>query len=227
MANKEKLEQLTGYINKLAKLTEDIYEREIYPVSFFSQACDVTNKIQEILHQIEIDQIELFERQMKEHQAQIQTIQQLKTKNGLLKQSTLPPQHAESDSTDNTTQVEDETHSTPVLNNTEENNAEKQTNSHTPIDEKLSFEIEHTDKKKEQNPLPDLRKTLRLNDRFRFCRELFSFNEGLMNRTFSELNSLESYNSSVDYIKEHFNWDLEDEVVSEFMIMLEKRFELQ
>jgi hypothetical protein len=73
-ANKEKLEQLLGYIKQLTSLTEEIFEREIYPVSFFSQAYDLTNTIQEELRRIELRQIELFEKQMQAHQAQIQSI---------------------------------------------------------------------------------------------------------------------------------------------------------
>ena len=74
MANKEKFEQLRQQINKLTALAEGISEREIYPVAFFSQAYDITNTIQEQLRQIELAQIELFERQMKEHQAQILSV---------------------------------------------------------------------------------------------------------------------------------------------------------
>lgn len=226
MANKEKLEQLTGYINKLTKLTESIYEREIYPVSFFSQAHDVTNRIQEVLHQIEIDQIDLFEHQMKEHQAQIQNVQYLKKKNELSEQSTsLPP--SQPASADNITQTGYETHPVSVLVpdvNTEENNQDEQITQQIPVDEKPSPEVEYTDKEK---TLSDIRKALRLNDRFRFCRELFSSDESLMNQTFSALNRLDSYNSSMSYIKENFNWNLDDEVVSEFMEIVEKRFEQQ
>lgn len=229
MANKEKLELLTGYINKLTKLTESIYEREIYPVSFFSQAYDVTSRIQDALHQIEIDQIELFERQMKEHQEQIQNIQNLKKKAELSEQS-IPPPLSESATNDNIAPTEYEMYPVPALaleTNIEEENQDEQTTLQIPVTEKLLTEVEYTDKKTMEKTLPDIRKTLRLNDRFRFCRELFSSDESLMNRTFSALNSLDSYNSSISYIKENFDWSPEDEVVSEFMEIVEKRFEQQ
>jgi hypothetical protein len=71
MADKEKLDELIVQIRKLLKLMDEIYERDIYPVSFFSQAYDGTSKIQELLKEIEVAQIALFEKQIKEHQAQI------------------------------------------------------------------------------------------------------------------------------------------------------------
>ncbi|MDR2233265.1 MAG: hypothetical protein LBE56_09100 [Tannerella sp.] len=76
MTNKERLEMLIEQIKRLATMSEEILEREIYPVSFFSQAYDIANKIQEDLHQMEVVQIELFEQQMRAHQAQIQSIPQ-------------------------------------------------------------------------------------------------------------------------------------------------------
>jgi len=77
ITNKERVAQLIEQIKRLETLTEEIRERDIYPVSYFSQAFDMTGKIQESLQQIEIYQIELFERQQKEHQAYIlSTVQQ-------------------------------------------------------------------------------------------------------------------------------------------------------
>ena len=51
----------------------------------------------------------------------------------------------------------------------------------------------------EKAKLTDLRKAFTLNDRFRFCRELFGGEEQQMNRVVSELNEICSYKtSSVD-----------------------------
>lgn len=270
MANKEKLEQLTDYINKLKKLAESIYEREIYPVSFFSQAFDITNKIQDSLHQIEIAQIELFEKQMKEHQAQIRNIQRVEKKQEttqttsmieekLLKTSSfddstqvilpktdhhitekdtivenkeaetgytspmIEEQLPEVSSFDDDTQVVSPKTGQPIIKEKIEptKKAEMQLPS---LVEKLQITSNSLDKKFEKKTLSDLKKAFTINDRFRFCRELFSSNENLMNQAFTELNNIESYNESVTYIKEHFNWNWEEEVATEFISMIEKRF---
>lgn len=316
MANKENLDQLTDYIDKLKKLTENIYEREIYPVSFFSQAFDVTHKIQESLHLIETAQIELFEKQMKEHQAQIRNIQCIEKKYEPVKTtSSIDEKLLKSSSFDNSTQAtllkEDhriteketmienknaETEYTPpiinerlpeassfddstqvILSKTDHHVTEKETitenkktettqifpsiedqslkespladnpeiipsetdlnianqevaltkksETQLPIFEKKPQTVANSlDKKFEKKTLSDLKKAFTLNDRFRFCRELFSSNENLMNQTFSELNNIESYSDSIAYIKEHFDWNLEEEVAIEFISMIEKRF---
>lgn len=316
MANKENLDQLTDYIDKLKKLTENIYEREIYPVSFFSQAIDITHKIQDSLHLIEMAQIELFEKQMKEHQAQIRNIQRIEKKYEPVKttssiddqlsktssfdnstQATLPKEDhriteketmienknaeteytspmtnerlPEASSFDDSTQVilpktnhhvaeketmtedkkvettqilpaiEDQLSKVPPLADNPEiipsetaqdiTNKEidltKKTETQLPIFEKKPQTVTNSlDKKFEKKTLSDLKKAFTLNDRFRFCRELFSSNENLMNQTFSELNNIESYNGSIAYIKEHFNWNLDEEVAIEFISMIEKRF---
>lgn len=302
MANKEKLDQLTDYINKLKKLAESIYEREIYPVSFFSQAFDITNKIQDSLHQIEIAQIELFEKQMKEHQAQIRNIQRGEKKQETTqKTSMIEEKLSKTSSFDDSTQIilpktdhhvaEKETmienknaeteYTSPIINEqspeassfddstqvilsktghhvaeketiTEDKKAET-TQTFPTIEDQLSkvspladnpatipsetgqtqlpflekkpqTVVNSLDKKFEKKTLSDLKKAFTLNDRFRFCRELFSSSESLMNQTFSELNNIESYNASIAYIKEHFNWNLEEEVTIEFISMIEKRF---
>jgi len=224
MANKEKLELLTGYIHKLSKLTESVYEREIYPVSFFSQAYDITNKIQDSLHQIEVEQVELFEHQMKEHLAQIELIQQLKKKNTPSNQEIPLFEQIQSIKDNNSTLYsvnENEPTSLPDENEKDEQQILLQTS----IDEKQLSELDIINSYNEKSPLADFRKAFTLNDRFRFCRELFSSNENFMNQTISELNNLESYNDSVLYIKEHFDWNLDDGIVTEFIMLIEKRFE--
>jgi len=74
MADKEKLETLTAHISRLLALTDEIRELDIYPVSFFSRAYDLTGKINESLKDIEAAQIEQFEQQIRAHREQIGTI---------------------------------------------------------------------------------------------------------------------------------------------------------
>ncbi|MDR1524497.1 MAG: hypothetical protein LBS79_04430 [Tannerella sp.] len=49
-------------------------DSEIYPVSFFSQAFDLMQKIQSDFHTLEADQVEMFASQMKKHEALILSI---------------------------------------------------------------------------------------------------------------------------------------------------------
>jgi len=75
MSNQERLDQLIQHIDELAQLTASIRGTEIYPVSFFSRAFELTGKMQVDLHEMEIGQIELFDRQLRQHREQIRAFE--------------------------------------------------------------------------------------------------------------------------------------------------------
>ena len=76
MANNDKLRQIISNLQILSDLSNSMIDSEIYPVSFFSQAFDLIQKIQSDIHTLEADQVELFATQMKKHQALILSIHQ-------------------------------------------------------------------------------------------------------------------------------------------------------
>ncbi|MDR0697611.1 MAG: hypothetical protein LBG28_00105 [Tannerella sp.] len=76
MANNDKIQQIVSNIKLLNDLTNSMIDSEIYPVSFFSQAFDLMQKIQGDFHKLEAGQVELFASQMKKHQALILSIHQ-------------------------------------------------------------------------------------------------------------------------------------------------------
>jgi hypothetical protein len=99
-------------------------------------------------------------------------------------------------------------------------------------------EIQETEKIEEKGPLPitflgdkivktiyaDLKKSLSLNDRFRFQRDLFDNNIELMDNTLSDLNNFSSFQETMDYLQSYFAWNWEDESAQAFKELLEKRF---
>jgi hypothetical protein len=224
MENKEQLEQFVAYIKRLEKLTEDIREREIYPVAFFSEAFDVTNRMQALLHRMEVSELALFERQMKVHEAQIRSTGHLSEYVASSSDTPLPepqPQEVPPPSAPPATEK-------PVAPSLLPLTPRRDTPPPIPpppppkrMTEKPDGWLNETI---EKNRLADLRKAFTLNDRFRFCRDLFGKDENLMNRTIAELNVKTSYEASVAYLREQFNWNFEDETVAEFVAVLEKRF---
>ena len=186
MENKEQLEKLIVYIKRLTLLTEKTSEQEIYPVSFFSEAFDITCRMQELLHQMEVSALSLFERQMKVHQTQVRSVGRLSEPQSVVPQPVPPvPQQPP-----------------PVGGKP---------------DSRLNEAIE-------RKRLADLKKAFTLNDRFRFCRELFGRDEKRMNSVIADLNEKNSYEESIACLKEQFDWNFEDETVTEFIAILEKRF---
>ncbi|MDR0844293.1 MAG: hypothetical protein LBN71_03665 [Tannerella sp.] len=324
----------------LIKLTEGIYEKEIYPVSYFSQAFDLTAKIQEDLHQTEVSQIELFGELMNEHQAQILSIAHYLQKPLVSAKAAVqpvrPPVQPEKSPTQPVAPVTSEeqfatppeqpvvqsvvpatdsfappppppaaplqpvepeacpitppaqpvTLVTPPVETTvqpaaseeplvapvappvvpQEKQAEPPTSFtpppppppvfpkqeetvapvETPVKEEkkeITFTVSAPVQEKksiadiipekqtvslndvvERKNLSDLRKAFTLNDRFRFCRELFLYDEKRMNQTLAALNEKASFAASENYLKENFNWNFEDGTVVDFLAMIEKRF---
>jgi hypothetical protein len=70
----------------------------------------------------------------------------------------------------------------------------------------------------------DLKKSLSLNDRFRFLRNLFENNAGLMDKTLDDLNTFSSLQETLDYLNSRFSWDWGNEQAAAFKEILEKRF---
>ena len=76
----------------------------------------------------------------------------------------------------------------------------------------------------EKAKLTDLRKAFTLNDRFRFCRELFGGDEQQMNCVISELNETASYGQALVLLKNVTDWDFENDSVIDFLKLVERRF---
>ena len=76
MANNDKLKQIISNLQILSDLTTGMIDLEIYPVSFFSQAFDLVQKIHNDIHGLEAEQVEMFATQMKKHQDLILSIHQ-------------------------------------------------------------------------------------------------------------------------------------------------------
>ncbi|MDR3266707.1 MAG: hypothetical protein LBT24_03955 [Tannerella sp.] len=68
MANSDKLKQIISNLQNLNDLVVGVKDSELYPVSFFSNAFDLIQKLQNGFHTLEADQIEMFTSQMKKHQ---------------------------------------------------------------------------------------------------------------------------------------------------------------
>ncbi len=211
MTDKEQLTQLTGYIRKLVELTEQMHETEIYPVSFFTEAFDLTHKIQDHLHAIEVGQIELFDQKIREHQAQISSVDR-------------PVRRATADTAEAAHPLIPAAEEVPPTPSAAPSPVGRNT---APPAASPSFREKaepSLNDKMEKTKLTDLRKAFTLNDRFRFCRELFGGDEERMNRVVGELNETYSYETSLAHLKSVTDWDFENDSVLDFLKLVERRF---
>lgn len=70
----------------------------------------------------------------------------------------------------------------------------------------------------------ELRKALSLNDRFRFRRVLFAGNDADMNSVLEAIDKMDSYDKACDMLFATHKWDVNDEVVKEFLTIVELHF---
>jgi hypothetical protein len=70
----------------------------------------------------------------------------------------------------------------------------------------------------------DLTKSLTVNQRFMFLRDLFKGNETDMNRTLTNLNALQTLEEALDYLNDNYPVQWETESGIAFKELLEKRF---
>lgn len=236
MGDKEKMDYLLVDIRELEKLVASMRDAEIYPVSFFSQAYTITQKIVDNLQSIEADQLALFKEQMEKHRALIKKAERLEAEAALVTQmqeqesNYEPVQEMELPSVEELNE-EKESVATPaevtvVAEKTVSEPAASlsSASSHaTTLEQSLPHSIS-LNEVIQKKFLADFRKAFSLNDRFRFRRELFGGDEGRMNEAISDLNELQSFEESITYLDKKLKWNVEDEAVADFIKLLEKRF---
>ena len=71
----------------------------------------------------------------------------------------------------------------------------------------------------------DVKRSLSLNDRFYYQRELFDNDREAMNSMMLRLNAFDNYENTERYLREKTSWDFKDEKVKSFLELLKKGFE--
>ena len=70
----------------------------------------------------------------------------------------------------------------------------------------------------------DLRKSISLNDSFRFLRDIFGGDNELMNRILDQISEISSYESALAFLSSKIELDEEDDTTAYFLSMLQKYF---
>jgi hypothetical protein len=61
-------------------------------------------------------------------------------------------------------------------------------------------------------------------DRYRYSKELFGGDMGLLTQTIDVLDGMASLDEAISYIHSHFSWDEQNAAVADFLVLLENRF---
>jgi|GEM_PF-365132 hypothetical protein len=70
----------------------------------------------------------------------------------------------------------------------------------------------------------DLKRSISLNDRFLFQRELFNNDRNEMNHVMTMLNAFGAYAEAENYLREHKSWNFENQIVKDFLLVIKKGF---
>ena len=237
MANNDKLLQIISNIQVLNDLTKGMLDSEMYPVSFFSQACDLMQRIQRDLNTIEAEQVEMFAAQLKKHQELIFSIHQqmrhISTQHQALEKSVITPAVSKKPvimpaAPEKAAYVPaappESSENVPVYQEKPETVPTHQEKLVAPPETTFPDAAPSINDIIEKNKFSDLRRAFSVNDSFRYRKELFGGSEENMNKTMLTLNSKKSLRESIEFLEQKFHWDFNNPVVKDFIKILEIRF---
>jgi hypothetical protein len=76
----------------------------------------------------------------------------------------------------------------------------------------------------EGSSISDLKRALNINDRFMFQKELFNNDRELFFKSLDDLNSMNSFDSALEYMVQHFEWDFDEEITQRFVSLVMRRY---
>lgn len=98
------------------------------------------------------------------------------------------------------------------------------------LNDKLSKQVADVSllSKLRKKPIEDLVKSIGINERYLFTKELFKGNAEAFMQHVKAINSVNSYEEAQQYLEKevipHFNWDVNNPAVNEFLDLVQRRF---
>lgn len=240
---REYIDNLLANIKNLEEKFLAVKDEDAIPFSFFREAYNRTETIMRLLHELENLQIDEMRAQMEklilflsEVENNKKTIEKAAETGAIREVSEEETKAAQTKEVEKH-EVEKQERETAI-----ENVQQKLPNSTYAKDPVFSEykwpekkESEIRGKNKESSSLNDvisakpavldLIKSISLNDRFLFQRELFNNDREAMNAMMAMLNSFENYEDAEAYLRRNTSWDFEDQTVKDFLYAIKKGFE--
>jgi len=240
---REYIDNLLANIKNLEEKFLAVKDEDAIPFSFFREAYNRTETIMRLLHELENLQIDEMRAQMEklilflsEVENNKKTIEKAAETGAIREVSEEETKAAQTKEVEKQ-EVEKQERETAI-----ENVQQKLPNSTYAKDPVFSEykwpekkESEIRGKNKESSSLNDvisakpavldLIKSISLNDRFLFQRELFNNDREAMNVLMAKLNTFENYEDAEAYLRRNTSWDFEDQTVKDFLYAIKKGFE--
>jgi hypothetical protein len=197
MSLKKEIEQYLEQISVLEESFRKVKDLDALPVSFFSASLDILNQLKIGLYKLESSQLQMMAAHLNESKEKLET----SSTNSLTGE---PIQMKESVKMNKPAEFTGE-----IVKGIKEM---KETVS-VFLGDKIGKKI-----------YTDLTKSLTINQRFMFLRDLFKGNETDMNQTLTHLNTLKTLEDALDYLENNRQVQWETESGTAFKELLEKHF---
>lgn len=237
---KEYIDNLLSTIKSLEKTVIAAKDEGAIPFSFFREAFDKTETIMRLLHELESFQIDEMRAQMEklilflsEAENNKKTIEKA-AETGMIREISAKRSKAVQEQEEEVEKQEEEAE-VESMQQEPPQSTYSESSMFTEYKWPEKRESETGIKKKETPSLNDaipakpavldLIKSISLNDRFLFQRELFNNDREAMNAMMEMLNSFENYGEAEAYLRKHTSWNFEDQTVMDFLYTIRKGFE--
>ena len=195
MSYQDKIELYLREIQELEKTFREAQGKEILPLSFFSSSFDILNRLKTGIYEIEAAQLQMMQEDLKKRESEWFEINEVKEAGEIVELK--------------------------------------------PVEEKPLYKKPENEKFADEKPAPgvnvladtigrkinaDFGKSLSLNDRFMFQRDLFQGDANKMNQAFVQLDTFQSLNDVLEFLNEKYtiSWNSDSGIA--LRELLEKRF---
>ena len=207
MSFQEQFQTLINQVHDLERSLLEEKDKDIIPLSFFSSSIDSLNLLKAGIHKIEQTQLQLMQEHLKKGE-NAYFIGKIKD----------PEEEIEEEPEKESVEVIEE--EIAVENNKEEREIKEIEEEVKEIRESKTFLSDAITR----NKFVDFRKSLSLNERFMFQRDLFQNNPDKMNQALNDLNGFTTLSESLNHLNSNYPIQWESEAGSIFRELLEKRF---
>ena len=195
MSIQDKIEYYLKEIQELEKIVRESQRKEILPLSFFSSSIDILDRLRTGIFEIEAIQLHIMQEHFKKPEKKLYEANEIK-------ETKLTVEVEETGKIEETVK--------PVESKTAEENTATVVNV---LADTIGRKIN-----------TDFSKSLTLNDRFMFQRDIFNGNSNEMNKAFAELNKFQSLNEVLEFLNNNYTitWNSDSGVA--LKELLDKRF---
>ena len=194
MIFKDKIEQNLEILRELERAFIEAKGKEMLPISFFSSSIDTVNRLKTGIYNIETLQLQMMQEHVEKVKQEVEEEYEVRG-------------------------IED----VKVVKRIEELKEVRR------IEEVKEVRREKEDNKVFADTIsrkvrPDIGKSLSLNDRFMFQRDIFHGNANEMNKMFAQLNTFQTLNDALDFLNGNYTINWESDAGLAFRELLDKRF---